>query len=277
MTTIFEYVNYRLFLKDFLREAKRDRRPEFAHKVILDRLGISSTGFLSNVIAGRKNLTPFQISQLVKALKLNKTEEAYFEAMVYFTQAKVIKEKNEFFNRMVVVQKVNMKVLDKNKMTLFSKWYIVFIHELLNFYPYSGDTKALARMVEPPITPSEAKAAISHLEKLGLVIKNPQGEYRQTENAITSGDEVKSLDLARFQLDTLDLAKRALEKIPQNERDLSVLTMTLSPDSFRIVKSELQHMRKRFAKIAVEENNPDRVYQMNIQLFPVSRKKEVQL
>jgi uncharacterized protein (TIGR02147 family) len=48
--------------------------------------------------------------------------------------------------------------------------------------------------------------------------------------------------------------------------------MTLSRDTFQMVKSELQHIRKRIAKIAVDEDKPDRVYQLNIQLFPVSKK-----
>jgi uncharacterized protein (TIGR02147 family) len=274
MDTVFEYVNYRHYLKDFLREAKRNKLPEYAHKVILNHLGTSSTGFLSNVIAGRKNLTSFQIRRMAQALKLNKTEEAYFDAMVHFTQAKVLEEKNEYFNRMVLVQKLKMKVLDKKKMTLFSKWYYVFVRELLNFHDFKDDTKALARLIIPPIKSSEAKEAINFLEELGLIKKDAQGFYRQTENAITSGDEVRSLDLARFQLATIDLAKRALQKIPSTERDLSVLTMTLSVESFKLIKSELQKMRKRFANIAVEEKNPDQVYQMNIQFFPVTRKKE---
>jgi uncharacterized protein (TIGR02147 family) len=70
----------------------------------------------------------------------------------------------------------------------------------------------------------------------------------------------------------MDLGKRALRTVPSAERDISVLTMTLSPDAFRMVKSEIQAFRKRIAKIAVDDANPDRVFQMNMQLFPVSRR-----
>jgi uncharacterized protein (TIGR02147 family) len=143
MDTIFEYVNYRHYLKDFLSEAKRKKLPEYAHKVILDHLGTSSTGFLSNVIAGRKNLTSFQISRMAQALTLNKTEEAYFDAMVHFTQAKAIDEKNEYFNRMVVVQKLKMKVLDKKKMTLFSK---CIMYSYANFLTFMTTRMTLRRL-----------------------------------------------------------------------------------------------------------------------------------
>jgi uncharacterized protein (TIGR02147 family) len=272
MMNIYEYTNYRVFLKDFLAEKKRSKRPEFSHKVILDRMGISSTGFLSNVISGRKNLTPIQISRLCRILKLNKIEESYFEAMVHFTQAKAIDEKGEYFDRMIFVQKANLKVLDRKKMTLFSKWYYVFIREALNYIHYKDDPASLARMLDPPVKPSEAQEAISFLEQLELIVRDSGGFCKQADPAITSGDEARSLDLARFQLTTMDLAKRALQKIPPEDRDISVLTMTLSPDSFRLIKSELQSIRKKFAKIAIDDTNSDRVYQLNMQFFPVTRK-----
>jgi uncharacterized protein (TIGR02147 family) len=275
MPNLYEYVNYRLFLQDFLTEHKKDAGPDFSHKMILAKMGISSTGFLSNVMAGRKNLTPIQIIKLAKILKVNKAEAAYFEAMVYFTQAKVIDEKNEYFNRLVTLQKVNLKVLDKKKMSVFSKWYYVVVRELLYFYKYDGNNpSALGHRMEPTIRHSEAEQAIRYLEELGLVEKDKHGLYKQVDNAVTSGDEVRSLHLTNFQLATMELAKRAIRKIPAAERDVSVLTMTLSPDTFQMVKSELQHIRKRIAKIAVDEDKPDRVYQLNIQFFPVTKKPE---
>jgi uncharacterized protein (TIGR02147 family) len=275
MPNLYEYVNYRLFMQDFLAEHKKDSEPDFSHKMILAKMGISSTGFLSNVMAGRKNLTPIQIIKLAKILKVNKAEAAYFEAMVYFTQAKVIDEKNEYFNRLVTLQKVNLKVLDKKKMSVFSKWYYVVVRELLYFYKYDGNNpSALGHRMEPTIRHSEAEQAIRYLEELGLVEKDKHGLYKQVDNAVTSGDEVRSLHLTNFQLATMELAKRAIRKIPAAERDVSVLTMTLSPDTFQMVKSELQHIRKRIAKIAVDEDKPDRVYQLNIQFFPVTKKPE---
>jgi uncharacterized protein (TIGR02147 family) len=276
MPNLYEFVNYRLYLQEFLAEHKKDSEPDFSHKMILAKMGISSTGFLSNVVAGRKNLTPIQIIKLAKILKMNKAEAAYFEAMVYFTQAKLIDEKNEYFNRLVTLQKVNLKVLDKKKMSVFSKWYYVVVRELLYFYRYNGSNpSSLGHLVEPTIRQSEAEHAIKYLEELGLIEKDAGGYYKQVENAVTSGDEVRSLHLTNFQIATMELAKRAIQRIPAADRDVSVLTMTLSQDTFLMVKSELQHIRKRIAKIAVDEDKPDRVYQLNIQFFPVSKKPDV--
>ncbi len=268
---IYDYVNYRLYLKDFLAKAKKEKLSGFSHKVLLSHLGITSTGFISNLTAGRKNLTPIQIVKLAKGLKLNKAETGYFEAMVYFTQAKVIEEKNEYFNRLVTLQKIKMKLLDKGKMSLFSKWYFVVIRELLSLIDAPMDAKSIAAALEPAIKPAEAEEALEYLSQLGLIKQNDTGRWVPIDSAISTGDEVRSLHLTNFQLKTLELAAKALQNIPAKERDFSVLTMTLTPDTFRLMKYELQHMRKRLAKLVVEEQDPNRVYQMNFQFFPVSK------
>jgi uncharacterized protein (TIGR02147 family) len=275
MTTIFEYVNYRFFLKDFLAGHKEQGRLEFSQKMILMRLGISSTGFLSNVISGKKNLTPAQIARLIKILKLKKNEGAYFESLVFFNQAKTIEAKNEFLSRLKSLQKVTMRLLDTSTLSRFSKWYYVVIRELLNFYAFhdGNDIKLLAAMIDPPLKPAQAQEALADLERMGLVRKDELGRYRQVDSALSTGDEVRSLLVVNYQLDSMDLGKRALVKIPAAERDISALTMTLSEKNFQILKKELQMLRKRFSKAAVEDAAPEAVYQLNIQFFPITKKR----
>ena len=69
----------------------------------------------------------------------------------------------------------------------------------------------------------------------------------------------------------MDMAKRSLEKHPAEKRDISFVSLTLSEESFSQVKSEVRAFRKRLLLTAKDEQKPDRVYQCNIQLFPVTR------
>lgn len=276
-SNIFEYVNYRAFLADFLSN-KREENPAFSHRAILQRIGVSSSGFLSNVLAGKKNLSSAQRTRLSKVLKLPKKESLYFENLVQFNQAKTLDEKNEFFDRMVSLRTATAKKLSQAQQSIFAKWYFVFVHEMLSFSRIQGMGNEecyaeIARKLDPPIKPSEAASAIQELETMGLVKKNEEGFYKPCDAYLSTGNEVKSLELANFQLRTMDLAKRALEKISVEERDISVLTMSLSQDGFRRIKSEIQNFRKNLAKIALEDRDANRVYQCNFQFFPVTKKE----
>ena len=134
--------------------------------------------------------------------------------------------------------------------------------------------ETLARRFDPPIKPEEAEQAVRELEKIGLIAKDKDGFYRPVKNLITTGDEAHSVQLANFQLTTMDMAKRSLEKHPAHERDISFVSLTLSPESFTEVKSEVQMFRKKLLLMAEQEVKPDRVYQCNIQLFPVTKTLE---
>jgi uncharacterized protein (TIGR02147 family) len=270
--SVFRYTNYRTFLHDFLQANKGVR--SLSHRAILRQMGITSTGFLSNVISGKNNLTTGHIHRLVKILKLKRQEARFFEALVFFTQAGSIEEKNEYFARLKSLQKADIKTLNPEQFSMFAKWHFPVVRELIACFPFRDDFKALAKKVVPRITPKEAQEAVSALEGMGLIRKNEKGFYEQVNAVVSSGDEVTSLHVANFQLSTMDIAKQALGEIRGRERDISVLTLSLSRESFKKMKSEIQAVRKRILKAANEEENPKRVYQCNINFFPVSMDEE---
>jgi uncharacterized protein (TIGR02147 family) len=270
---IYEYLDYRQFLREFFGEQK-EKGTGLSQLAVSRKMGITSTGFLSNVIAGRNNLTRPQIYELAKIIKLNKRETAYFENLVIFTQAGRIDEKNIHYEKLCSIRKLNAKALAKGQLTLFSRWYYVVVRELLCFFKFRGDYKSLSRMVLPSIRPEEARKSIQTLEEMKLIKKNKEGDYIQSDNTISAAREIRSMDIANFQLDTIDLARKALNQVKRKDRDISTITLTLSQTSFKKAKDEIIRFRENLAKIAEDEDEPDQVFQCNIQLFPMSRKKE---
>ena len=273
MTSVFDYQNYRLFLSDFL-SYKKQHEKGFSQRDILRKMGVSSTGFLSNVLSGRNNLTTTQVASLSKVLKLKKAETAYFEAMVLFTQAKTIDEKNTYYSRMVKLQKSKFKSLKPNQLSLFAKWHYAVIRELIYFHEFRGDYKELAKLVDPPITPKEAEEAIAELEKIGLIQKDSDGVYRQKSGIVTTGDEVRSFHVAHFIQESLKRAERALDTVPPKERDMSVLTLKLSRAKMKEIKTEIQMFRKKLLSMAESDTDQERVYQCNIIFFPATKNGE---
>ncbi len=273
MISIFDYQNYRLFLIDFLNDKKQHEKG-FSQRDILKKMGISSSGFLANVLSGRNNLTTTQIALLARVLKFKKSETAYFEALVLFTQAKTLDEKNLYYSRMVKLHKSKFKSLKSNQLSLFAKWYYAVIRELIYFYTFKDDYKELAKMVEPPISPKEAKEAIHELEKIGLIYRGKDGVYRQKSGIVTTGDEVRSFHVANFIMETLRHAERAMDTVPPQERDMSVLTLKLSEATMKQMKTEIQMFRKKLLRMAESDTNQNRVFQCNINFFPATKREE---
>jgi uncharacterized protein (TIGR02147 family) len=273
MPSIYNYLNYREFLRDYFVEQKQLQK-QLTHRVILKKMGITSTGFLSNVISGKKNLNEEMSNSLGKILNLAGRERRYLKNMVEYTQARSLEEKKKYLDRLLSMRKTTLTQISEEQFSLFSQWYYVYIRDMLCFMDFSGDYGALAQRLDPPIKPEEAEAAVKELERLGFIQKDNDGFFRPVDNLVTTGDEAHSVQLAAFQLTTMDMAKRSLEKHPADKRDISFVSLTLSPESFAQVKSEVQMFRKKLLLIAKQEEKADRVYQCNMQLFPVTKPQD---
>ncbi len=273
MNDIFSYLNYREFLRDYIAEKRKHDR-SFTQREILSKMNIRSTGFLANVMSGKKNLNDKMIGDLSLVLELRQRERTCFSYMVHYNQAKSIETKRDWFDKLTGLKQVKGKLLERNQLSLFSKWYYVYIRDMLNYFECDDNYHDLGSALEPAITAAEAQRSITALEEMSLIERDKDGFWRPVDAVISTGDEVTSLQLATFQLKTMDLGKRALEKIRAKHRDISVLSMTLSKGSFLQVKDEIQRFRKQLLHIAENEKNPDSVYQCNIQFFPVTKSKD---
>ena len=270
MPSIYNYLDYRTYLKDYFLEQKQFRNP-LTHRAVLKKMDITSTGFLANVLSGRKNLNDEMSRKLGKIINLATRERRYFNHLVTYTQARTIEEKKVYLDKLLAIRNSELSYINTEQLSIFSKWYYVCIRDLLCFFDFKGDFNSLAAKLDPPIKPEEAEAAIQELERMGFITKDGNGFYRVSDPVVSTGDEVHSVQLANFQLTTMDMAKRSLEKHPRKRRDISFVSLSLSEKSFATAKAEVQSFRKKLLLLARDEEQPDRVYQCNIQLFPVTQ------
>lgn len=83
-----QYGDYREFLRDYYRFMKNSESG-FSHRVFVRRLGKKSPSFLADVIESRVNLGLESVRRFTKILGLGDDDGAYFEALVFFQQAKI--------------------------------------------------------------------------------------------------------------------------------------------------------------------------------------------
>jgi uncharacterized protein (TIGR02147 family) len=67
------------------------------------------------------------------------------------------------------------------------------------------------------------------------------------------------------------LAIDALDRHPRETRDISTLTATLSAESVEKAKAAVRSLRQYLLGLAEQDEAVDRVYQLNVQLFPMTR------
>ncbi|MBN1758945.1 MAG: TIGR02147 family protein [Chitinispirillaceae bacterium] len=270
MKPIFDYSDYRLFLRDYLSTVK-SHGTQLTYEELGRRVGFTSKGFVTQILQGKSNIPKEKISRFAGALGLKKREADFFELLVRFNQAKTHRAKNETFKELVTGFKTRIRHIGPEKYEFYSAWYYSAVRSLLGYYRFDGDYAKLAQQLIPAITPRQAKKAIDLLERLSLIEKDDEGMYRLTARLLTTGDTVDSLALVNFQQNTMDLAKEALETVHKDSRHGSTLTLGLSPEGYRQAVDKIAQLRKDLLSIAQFDRHIDRVIQVNLHAFPLTK------
>jgi uncharacterized protein (TIGR02147 family) len=269
--TIFDFTNYRDFLKAFYA-AKKAERNSFSYQAMAQRAGFKSKASFANIISGVQSLSNNTILNIARALCLGKKETDYFEAMVHFNNAATPEEKSRCFERMrTLTPKNEGTLLVESQYDFYSQWYHCVLRELVVTDGFRDDFAQLAKRVVPAITPAQARKSVELLVKLGMIERKADGTYRQVEPVMTTVDEVASLALQNYHREYLRLAAEAISRIDRSDRETSSVTMGISKRGFRKVKNEIQQFRKRLLEIAAEETSTEAVYQVAFQAFPTSK------
>jgi uncharacterized protein (TIGR02147 family) len=271
-TSIFQFIRYQDYLKEYF-EARKKADPKFSHRFLSKRLGLLSPNFIMMVMQGKRKLTRSMAYKISQEFKLSKKETDYLECMVEFTRAASTKEKEGFLTRLMELRKnTNVNKLLDYQYEFYANWYHAVVRSLIDLFPrLSGDYSALAKMVYPAIRPKQAKKSVELLLRLGLLNKKKNREYGISDKRLTTGEEVQSLAVQRFHIETMKLAEQAIKRLPKDKRNMSGLTLGISQAGYDKVRELIYYCQKKIMDVADKDEKADRVYQVNFHAFPVSK------
>lgn len=268
---IFEYNNFRKYLEDY-QKARFTLDNSFSKSYICRKLGLPNTrSFFNNVVNGQK-ITKTFVDRFIKLIDLTKEEAQFFTVLVKFNQAEDSDERELYFDQLIALNKTPKMIIVKESFAYYKNWHNSAIRAVLNIYDFDGNYKKLAKMIYPPITEKKARESITLLLKLGFIAKNEQGYYRPTTKSIATADYVQDEIIKQYQLNCLELAKNAIIKNNSLPQDVSTSMIYVSKDGYKRIQNKLKKFRSEIRSIAhKDEQQADRVYQLDIQLFPNSQ------
>ena len=268
MKDIVEYTDYRKYIQDYYDERKRSS--VFSWQEFARKAGFSSAVFLKYVCEGKKNLSLGSAGSVANAMGLAGFEQTYFVLMVSYAHAKGDAAKRAAFEeRCALANAHRMRVLGNDEFDYFKSWKNSVIRELAPHMPGAKPLE-MARACKQKISAAEVSDTLDFLVKAKLLKKDRNGNFLQTDRAITMGTvdavPVAARDLQRqmgeFAIQSLDL--------PLSERMMSGLTLGLTQRAYERIRKELDDCCRRVVAIATEEDETERVYRLNMQLFPMS-------
>lgn len=235
-------------------------------------LGFPKTNVMHLVVVGKRPLTNKAADRIIAAIELRGVERRYLETLVRYNNSRKTNEREELFQDLVDLKARTLKTaLEKSQLEYFSEWYYPIIREMMLLPQFKSDPEWIADHLLPRVRPEQVRKALELLESIGLAKMDPaSGRHTPTMNQVTTGDEISSLAVVRYLQRVIDLGKESITTIDEMKRDISALSVCVSPAIATRMKREIQAFRKKLLAMADECKDPDSVYQLNLQFFPVT-------
>lgn len=268
---IFEYDDFRLFLHAtylFLKQSTRN----FSFRYFSKRAGFSSPNFLKLVMEGKRNLSADSIPKFTRALKMPRAESDFFSLLVHFNQARDASERADYAKRILQSKGYQkMYPLKQAEFSYYASWYYVTIRELTALVDFREDPRWISEKIFPKISEIEAARALKDLEALGLLRRDDSGRLQQSARTVTTANEVVSTSILQYHKDMLLRASESIESVPRTHREFSAACVPVSEEAALKIKTMIQEFRSEVLRIAEGDAKPDRIYQLNLQLFPMTQ------
>jgi uncharacterized protein (TIGR02147 family) len=267
---LFEYADYRQFLADY--QTKRlETDITFTKSEVCRRLGLPNTRSFFQDVLTRRDLSKTNVERFIAVLDFDEEEGQYFRVLVQFNQSVLEKDREILFDQLISLNRTPQKFVDPSAYAYYSKWYHSVVYAVLDVENFDGNYTRLAKIIFPPLTAGEAKKSIGLLKKLSLIEKNSNGFWKPTAHSLSVGSYVKSELVKQYQLQCLDIAKKAVLGKGELPKNISTMTFSINEEMYRKIEKKLQKFKSEVRSMVHKDCVPsDRVYSLNIQCLPQS-------
>ncbi len=276
--------DFRQYLRDFYEAKRRESagsiRP-YSYATFSAAADIRSPNYLKMIIEGQRNLSPDMVKKFSKALGFNKDDTEEFQLLVNYGQATDPLERNQHLKSLQDYRARRQVKSGEIKAEVFEKvpdWVTWVLYALADQKDARFDYDRLFEILKGKALKDDIRRSLGRLVQSGeLVIDSETGDIQKGRELMAGSEDIPVALVRKLQSELIYLALEALFQEDPHDREFGAMTVALTEEEYEQLKFELRQFRKRwFRDISVKRKlaKGDRVFQMNIQLFPLTKRSQ---
>jgi uncharacterized protein (TIGR02147 family) len=274
------FMDFRKFLLEWYTYkralTRADLRP-YNYAMFSAAADIKSPNYLKMIIEAHRNLSEEMIVKFAKAMGMSKEQNEEFRLLVLFGQASDPAERNFFLKELSefrVQYQLRSGQIDRKIWEKIPNWITWILYAVMDQDGVEFRPDKLRELLRGKASESEIEESLKILIESGEVVKDElTGQLRKARNLVDTPDEIPVALVRKLQSQLMYLGLESLFQDSPADREFGSLTLSLTKAEFDELKFKLRQMRKQINKdnsIKRMSERGDRVYQLNLQLFPVT-------
>lgn len=275
--SIFDFDDVLIFLRKYFNEIKRLNKIYTLTHFSFD-LGFGNNNTVTQYLQKSRTLTQNCSVQICEKLGFTSQETDYFLLLSEQLRSHDV-------NRIDVIRKKTLDIRVKKTKTpqkgmrFFKNWFTSAVFESFSLFPQGASMEELLETFLPDLKKNQLEEALELLLELDCVekIESKEGlRYKRIKQHFTLGDAVPGGAIISFHHQMINLAKQSIEFIPWEQREIQGLTFCIQESNFAELSEDIRKFRDYIQTKSELTSNPDCVYQVNFQLFPLAKMKKKQ-
>lgn len=272
MVDLGQTLDYRNWLKS-LYEERKSQDAFFSWRYLAGRIGVDAS-YLVRVAQGHRHLSEEALEKLAAFAGLKGRDLEIFRALSSFNRARGEREQQERWRHLQDLRSPGTAFLPDDHVDFFRRWFPVVVRTMGSLTEYVDDPRWIASRLDPSISVEEAAQALELVKRLGMLRQGDDGRWELAEPFVSSPPSMDPSVMRGFQKQMIALAGESLERHPPELRDITTLTLALDLDDLPEARERLHTLRESLLRLSAESPSPRQVYQLNLQLFPLTRVSE---
>lgn len=237
----------------------RTKNPQYSTRAYAKKLGVSS-GALSEILNGSRPVSRKIAERIAVKLTLDPMERATVmkDYITAASKKKVSKDQIEYLK------------LSMDQFALMSEWYYFAIISMMKTKGFESSVEFVAERLGLSVSITEK--AIERMVRLNVISISENGTWITCRGGFRTTDDLTNTSVQKNHFQTLELAKKALEDRPVEERDFTSLTLPLDYQNLPEAKLMIRKFQSDLFERFNQDHQPQDVFRVAVQLFPLTVK-----
>ena len=219
-----------------------------------------SPGALSEILNGTRVVSRKMAVKICDRLLLDPMDKAI--VLKSFSEKRVTSTESE--------DATHYLKLSSDQFKLMSEWYYFGILAFMKTAHFKSDVDVVAERLG--LTRAQVNQALERMIRLNVIQVEKDGTWVRGEAGHRTSDDIVDLSVVKSHLETLELAKTALQELKIDERDFTALTLPLDYEDLPEAKKMIRKFQNEFAEKFLKGKKPKEVFRIAVQVFPLSKR-----
>jgi uncharacterized protein (TIGR02147 family) len=270
-----------------LHKAMKSKVKPWSFLDLSEACGLGHTNWLAQVVTHRRRLTESSALKLAQALHLNAGQTEVVRNLARHALARDPMRRQKVWSHLEASQSKRNNSLEEDKRFQFlDEWHHVVVLETITLFPEGATAEEVADTIRYSLNVEAVERSLGILSELGFVRKRngfDEGiqakvpdRWEKCLDDLDLGSSIPGNGVLRYHHRMIDLGKDALTHLPEQEREISAITLSCPKEELPKLKRVLEEFQRYLLWLAAQNKSADTVFQLNMQLFPLTKDRRLE-